>query len=589
MRNQLLHVASTASPRLLPTARLASAATLGLVLSGCGTSEAAGPEFLFVDRAAEAGVDVTMVSGDPRRWYILESNGSGAAFLDYDGDGDPDLFVGNGNGVDYLDDGARLALDRGASSRLYRNDGDWTFTDVTDQAGARRHDFVNGITTGDVDNDGDPDLYLACYGADVFLRNDGGTFVDATEEAGLGQASWGSAAVFFDADRDGALDLFVSNYVEFDHENPPAGGARDVYEGVEIGWGPYGENPHGYNPGAPNRFYLGDGAGRFREATESAGFARSEALCSYAAVATDVDRDGWVDLLVANDAQPSSLFRNRGDGTFAEEGLTRGFAVDGEGNPTAAMGLAVADLDRDGDFDVLKTNFDFEANNLHLNDGEGRFKDSGARAGLAEPSFEKLGWGAAFFDADCDGDDDLLVANGHVMPQAADIGMSGWAMATQFFAGSLEDGRPLFEDVTASAGPGLAPKTSARGLALADVDGDGDLDACITDLDRAPRLLENRSRRDGHFVSLGLTGTASNRSAFGAIVEVEAGGRTHTREMRTTDGLYSAHEARLHFGLGSVASIDRITVHWPSGQTSTHEDVELDRHRELIEPAGDAR
>ena len=562
--------------------------TPGLGLVGCSESRAAEPAIRFVDRASEAGIDVELVSGDPRRWYILEGNGSGAAWLDYDSDGDPDLFVGNGCDVEYLDDGAKLELVRSASSRLYRNDGDWKFVDVTDEVGARRQDFVNGVTTGDVDNDGDPDLYLACFGNDVFLRNDGGHFVDATAQAGLGQDDWGSAAVFLDADRDGALDLFVSNYVQFDLENPPDDGKRDIYGGVEISWGPFAENPHGYNPGAANRFYLGDGQGGFQEATEAAGLALEIPLCSYAAVATDVDGDGWVDLCIANDAQPSNLFRNKGDGTFSEEGELRGFSTGGDGNPTAAMGLAVADVDRDGDMDLLKTNFDGEPNSLHINNGAGHFTDRATRAGLGEPSFARLGWGAAFFDADCDGDDDLLVANGHVMPQSGRIGMSDWEMPSQFFTCDLSEGRPIFKDVTDGAGPGLALQTSARGLALADVDSDGDLDALITDLDRAPRLLENRARREGHWITVSLVGSTSNRDALGARVQVDAGSLSVVREMRTTDGLYSSHDPRLHFGLGAARSIDRITVSWPSGRETVHEGLDLDSFVTLREPAEDA-
>lgn len=565
----------------------------------------------FVDVAAEVGIDVEIVSGDPRRWYIVESNGSGAAWLDYDSDGDPDLFVANGQGLEYLDDGRRLERDPRASTRLYRNDGPrddagddasggarWRFTDVTDESGARRSDWINGVATGDVDNDGDPDLYLACFGADVLLVNEGGRFVDGTARAGLGCELWGATATLGDVDNDGALDLFVANYVQFDLEQPPADGARDVFEGVQIGWGPEAENPHGYNPGAPNRFYKGDGTGVFVEATESSGLALERALCSYAAVFTDVDADGWQDLLVANDKQPCNLFHNRGDGSFDEQGVARGFAFNGDGQPTAAMGFALADVDGNGAIDCLRTNFDFEQNTLHLNDGAGKFSDRGARYGLGAPSFDRLGWAATFFDAECDGDLDLLVANGHVMPQAAEIGMSGWAMQSQLYAAEPRaDGSLAYSDATASAGPGLAPLRSSRAIALADYDADGDLDAFISDLDERPRLLENRSARAGRWIGVQLEGSSSNRDAYGARVTVSAisgldappGQRRWTQEMRTTNGLYGAHDPRLHFGLGAVERVASIEVHWPSGQSTLVTDPQLDRLHLVREPRPSSR
>lgn len=555
------------------------------VLAACA-SEAAEDELRFewVDVAPQAGIDVEIVSGDARRWYIVESNGSGAAWLDYDLDGDVDLFVANGAHLAYVDDGRRLAVRNDASCRLYRNDGDWRFSDVTAETNTGRAEWVNGVATGDVEGDGDLDLYLACFGRDVLLVNEGGRFVDATAAAGLGSELWGASATFADPDHDGDLDLFVANYVLFDPEHPPDEGRRHVIGGVEVGWGPEAENGRGFNRGAPNRFYRNDGTGRFAEATLEAGLRLEKALCSYAAVFSDVDDDGWEDLLVANDLQPCNLFMNRGDGTFAEEGVRRGFAFGGDGQPTSAMGLAVADVDRDGDLDVLRTNFDLEPNCLHLNDGRGYFTDRTNEAGLAEASVPVLGWGCAFLDAECDGDLDLLVANGHVMPQAARIGMSDWAMPTQLFEATLADGRCRWQDVTSQAGPGLAPLRSARGLAIADVDRDGDPDALVVDLDRAPRLLENRSPRRGRWIAVQLEGRDSNRFGFGARVTVHAGGKRWVREMRTTDGLYGAHEPRLGFGLGDVAAIEHVEVRWPTGRVSRVEDPALDQTLTIREP-----
>ena len=292
-----------------------------------------------------------------------------------------------------------------------------------------------------------------------------------------------------------------------DLENPPLEGKRNVIDGVEVAWGPEGENKRGINPGAPDRFYLGDGNGRFREATKEAGLELEAPLCSYACVFSDVDADGWPDILVANDLQPANLFMNLEGARFRDEALERGFAFDAQGKPTSAMGLFVEDIDQDGDFDVLRTNFDMEPNSLHLNDGTGRFSEQAEVYGLAAPSLDRLGWGGGFLDADLDGDLDVVVANGHVYPQAEKIGMHGWLQQCQLYEGKEHPYYGvLWEDATASAGPGFEPLTSARGVAIGDPDDDGDPDLLIVDVDRPPRLLENRSLRDGRWVGVQLVG-----------------------------------------------------------------------------------
>ncbi len=559
-----------------------------LVLDGCGASEVEADEvgaapFLFVDVARGAGLDVVNVSGDPRRWFIPESNGCGAAWLDHDGDGDLDLFIGNGSGMRYCDGGARLEVVPGGKSRLYANEGELRFSDATEATGAGRSEWINAIASGDVEDDGDSDLYLACFGPDAFLRNDGGRFTEASAAARLANPLWGAGAVFGDPDRDGDLDLYVANYCLFDLEHPPG---VNTIEGVQVAFGPEGENGQGKNPGAPDVFFRGDGTGRFEEATRAAHLELEKPLCSYACVFSDVDGDGWSDLLVANDLQPANLFVNRRDGTFADEAAERGFAVDEAGKPTSAMGLFVEDVDGDLDFDVLRTNFDFEPNSLHLNDGTGHFLERAAAHGLAEPSLDKLGWGGGFFDADLDGDLDLLVANGHVYPQAQEIGMHPWLQPTQLFEAVPDPELGIaWKDVTASAGPGLAPLRSARGAALGDPDGDGDVDALVVDVGERPRLLENRSPRRGHWLEVALEGTRSNRDGTGSRVTVRAGGRAWVREARTTQGLYSAHDPRLHFGLGAVERIESVEIRWPSGATQIVDSPPLDRRLVVREPA----
>lgn len=544
----------------------------------------------FVDVAAEAGLDVVNVSGDPRRWYIPESNGNGAGWLDFEGDGDLDLFVGNGQRLKYVDDGKRLEVERVATSRLYLSERPFRFRDASVESGAARNDWVNGVAVGDADNDGDPDVYLACFGPDVFLRKEGTRFVEATKASGLGNELWGASAAFGDANRDGHLDLYVANYCRFDLEKPPAGGQRNRIEGVEVGWGPEEENKRGYNPGAPDVYFQNDGKGAFVERTQAAGFALEKPLCSYGAVWSDVTDDGWPDLLVANDIQPANLFVNQGQGRFRDEALERGFAYNSEGKPTGAMALAVEDVDQDGDLDVLRTNFDFEANSLHLNDGAGRFEDKAGAYGLAGPSLDKLGWDAAFLDADRDGDLDLMVANGHVYPQASEIGMGGWLQPTQMFAGVPHRSYgTVWEDVTAAAGPGLAPLRSARGLALADVDDDGDHDVVVIDLDERPRLLRNDSPKLGRWLGLELVGTLSNRDALGSKVEITAGGKTWTREVRATSGLYSSNDRRVLVGLGDVERVEKVVVRWPNGNVQTETRVPIDRYFEIEERVTEER
>lgn len=544
----------------------------------------------LVDVAESAGLTLVQVSGDPRRWYIPESNGTGAAWLDHDGDGDMDLFLGNGQGLRYVDDGARLEIVPVATSALYRNDGGLRFTDVSVETGCARREWIQAIATGDVDNDGDPDLYLGGFERDVLLRNDGGRFVDATPGSGLTNESWAAGAAFGDVNGDGALDLYVANYCRFDRAAPPNGGKRNVIKGVEVGWGPEEENKQGFNPGAPDRFYLGDGKGGFREATRECGLELEKPLCSYAVVFSDVDLDGDQDILVANDMQPANLFVNDGSGRFAEEGVARGFALGADGRATSAMGLCVEDADGDGDLDVLRTNFDFEPNSLHLNDGRGRFDDRARALGLAAGSVDKLGWGGGFLDVDCDGDLDALIANGHVYPQAREIGMSGWTMETQLYeAVQRSGGGTVWIDATVRVGGGLEGLHSARGVAFGDPDDDGDVDALVVDMDERPRLLENRSARAGRWIAVRTRGTVSNRDGIGAKVRVRAGGRTWVREMRTTQGLYSSHDPRLHFGLGPVASVELVEVAWPSGRISRVERPPLDSFVTVEEPAEAAR
>jgi hypothetical protein len=556
--------------------------------------EAPSPEprtrFRLVDVAAEAGLVQPSVHGDPRRWYIPESNGNGAAWLDYDGDGDLDLFLPNGAHVNYVDDGARLEVVHDMPSKLYRNDGFPSFRDVSGVTGIDRSDWVNAVAVADVEGDGDPDLYLGCIGPDVLLRMEGTRFVEATGRSGLGNEKWAAGASFADADRDGWLDLYVANYCEFDFEAPPEGGKRAVIEGVEVAWGPVGENQRGINPGAPDRYFRNDGTGHFADETRAAGFYLENALCSYACVWSDVDGDGWQDLLVANDLEPSNLFLNQGNGRFHENGERHGFARNAQGRATSAMGLLVADIDMDGDMDVLRTNFDLESNTLHVNDGRGNFTDRTAAHGLADASLDRLGWSGAFVDVDLDGLFEIAVANGHVFPQAEQIGLHPYRQQSQLFAGLPHRSYgTVWEDATADSGPGLLELRSARGLIVGDPDDDGDPDLLIVDLDAPPRLLENRTLNTGRWLGLQLIGAGGNRQAYGARVQVVAGETTWTREVRPQTGLFGSNDPRLVFGLGRRGAVDEVRIRWPDGREQVERHLVLDQYHTVRERLQDDR
>ena len=537
----------------------------------------------FVDRSDDSGIDAVLRCGAPPRLFIPEGNGSGGAWLDYDDDGDLDFYLVNGNGLEFAEGGPRLRRIPDASNRLYRNDGGWRFADVTDAARVGDTGWGNGAAVADVNEDGHPDLYVANFGADVLYVNQGdGTFADETAARGLGHEGWSTGAAFADVDRDGDLDLFVPCYVRFDLDDPPAGGEPLVHEGVALAWGPEGENP-GVNPGAPNVFWWNEGDGTFREATEEAGLRLASPLCSYGAVFCDVDGDGWQDLAVTNDVQPNSLFRNRGGNSFEEVGEERGFARGGDGKFQAGMGIAVADVNGDAAPDLFVTNFDFEPNNLYVNNGQGWFRDEGAAWGTQDPSMDRLGWGCGFFDAELDGDLDLFVANGHVIYQSEEIGMSPWKMTNQFFEtqSGAEGARFL---PAPAAGTPFELAESSRGAVFGDPDNDGDVDVIVVDMDAAPQVLENRTERRGRWLTVELTGTRSPRDAYGSRIDVTADGRTWTAWKNPTQGLYSSHDPRVHFGLGEVTRIERVRVLWTSGTVSEVRDVAPDAVLSMTEP-----
>jgi hypothetical protein len=546
---------------------------------------AAGPAspFAFADATAAAGIDFRHHAPLDRLTAIAESAGSGVAAADFDGDGLPDLFFA---------DAWALGSPRpaGAGCRLYRNRGDGTFADATAAAGIDVPDRVGGVTAADLDGDGRRDLVLACYGGVRILRNvgpgEGGMrFEDVSAAAGLRPepSSWCTSAAVADFDRDGIPDLFVTRYA--DQEAYLASrallgtptGREGTWRGLPVFAGPQPLVPQG------DLLYLGREGLRFEDATD-----RLEGLeprYGFQAVATDADGDGWIDVYVANDMQPNSLWRNLGNGRFRDVGVEAGCAYDAAGKAQAGMGVAVGDGNGDGLPEILVTNFSNDHLTLYGNEsapGRPAFADRSYPSGVGPPSFHFLGWGAVFADLDRDGEEDLVTANGHLYPNVADLpGVDvAFAERLQVFRG-LGEGR--FADVGARTRGAAIPRVH-RGLATLDYDGDGRLDLVATTLGGPAVLLRNVTEKgDRRWVGFRLRGTASGAEAAGARVAVTAGGRTRTRELHRGDSYASSGEPVLRFGLGTATEAERVVVRWPSGRTDVLGPLPSDRIHEVVE------
>ena len=529
------------------------------------SSRAADPVIRLVDVAEQAGITLLNVSGGSAKDYIIELNGNGAAFLDYDNDDDLDLLVVNGSTLD--------AFRRGGDPMvaLYENDGQGAFEDVTSRRGLGTRGWGMGVCVADYDNDGVQDLYITAFGPNVLYRGQGGGgFVDVTDVAGVGDPDWGSNCAFGDYDRDGFVDLYVANYLRFDEDQvPPRGeGAGCRYLGLDVACGPIGL------PAAPDRLYRNNGDGTFANVTDTAGVSGPEYF-GFGVLFTDLDDDGWPDIYVANDSDPNLLFHNNGDGSFTEDGLVAGASISATGREQAGMGVDAGDYDGDGRLDLIVSHFSEDYHTLYENSAAGFFTDVSGAAGIARPSLPHLGWGVGFIDVDNDGWLDIFVANGHVVPEVDQLGLATtYRQRSQLFR---NQGNKRFTDVTAEVGGGLLVERSTRGAAFGDYDNDGDIDVLMVNLDDRPTLLRNDTAADHHWVTLRLAGRESNRDSIGAKVTIESGGRTQVAEVRSGGSYLSHNDMRVHFGLGDADGVDTVTIRWPSGLTETAEALDADR------------
>ncbi|MEG9434114.1 CRTAC1 family protein [Terriglobus sp. ADX1] len=512
----------------------------------------------FVDVAAKAGLTSPSVWGgvDHKR-SIIEAKGSGLAFFDYDHDGWLDIYLTNGDRLD-----TQWPKGEAPTSHLYKNNRDGTFTDVTEGSGLGITGWQTGVCVGDYNNDGWDDLFCCLWGQNILFHNNGnGTFTDVTRKAGLyrDEVRWGAGCTFLDYDRDGFLDLFICNYLKLDpqHMNTSDDSHFCQWKGVPVMCGPRGLPPD------TNLLFHNNGDGTFTDVSDQSGILKPGPRYSITAVSYDFDNDGWPDIYVAVDSQPSILFKNNHDGTFTDVAVEAGCAYSDGGHEQAGMGVAVADYDCDGWFDIFKTNFADDSSNLYHCNGDGTYTDVSFTAGVGGNN-QYVAWGCGFLDYDNDGWLDVMQINGHVYPEIDKYHFSQSYKNPRIVYRNLGNGS--FQDVSSSMGPGIAEKFSSRGAAFGDYDNDGGMDALILNMNDLPSLLHNVSRHRGNWIKIKLIGTKCNRTAIGARVKVTTGKHTQMDEVHSGTSVMSQSDLRLHFGLGTATVADMVEVKWPTTQ-----------------------
>ncbi len=527
----------------------------------------------FLDVAPGAGLTAVLHGGGERKDHLLESVGTGAAFIDFDEDGRLDVFLVNAWALD--EEPSRVRL-KGLNA-LYRNRGDGSFEDVTERARVADQSWGCGVCAEDYDNDGHVDLYVTSFGPNRLYRNRGdGTFEQVAEKAGVACRGWSAGASFFDADS-GDLDLYVACYVDATMDDVLAARRTNLWrEKVKVMVGPFGLR------GGRDHFYRNKGDGTFEDATDQAGMTDTAESYGLGVLASDLDNDGDIDVFVANDSNPNFLYRNDGKGKFTEIGTWSGAGLNSQGIAQAGMGIDAADIDGDGLQDIALSTFIHDSSSLYRNLGNLQFEDISTRLGLKKIIYEVLKWGCAFFDSDLDGDVDLVIVNGHIYTQVDQTPELGESYR-QLPILPRNDGGKL-TDVSRSAGPGFQTAVSARGLAVGDFDDDGDLDLLIATMDGPPLLLCNDSPRLGHWLKLRVLNRHGS-PAINARAVLVSGGRSQMRELRSGSTYQSQNALELHLGLGETTTIESIQILWLGGKKNRMKDLQADQTLTIKEPA----
>ena len=531
-----------------------------MILGHSAVNASTGSTIRLTDVTEQTGIAFVHTDGGTGEKYLVESVSAGLALFDYDGDGDVDIYFLNGAPLKGTDTASV------PTNALYRNDGGLKFTDVSEQAGVADRGYGLGVTVGDYDNDGDPDLYLNNFGPNVFYRNNGdGTFTDVTEQARVANGhKVGAGASFLDMDRDGDLDLYVSNYVQFAYDQ--------AVKPTRIGYRIYG-SPRDY-PLVPDTLFRNNGDGTFTDVSQASGIGAHPGS-GMGMVCADYDNDGDTDIFVANDVAGNFLFLNNGSGQFEESGLVSGFSYDLEGNAQGSMGVDCGDYNNDGWLDFYVTSYARELACHYKNTGDGFLDDVTLTTGAGLGTRPHVTWGNTFTDFDNDGDRDILVVCGHLQDNVEKYDDSTSYLARNIVL--MNVGHEKFVNVSAQCGDGLKVKLSSRGAGFDDLDNDGDVDAVILNSRQGPTILRNDSPGN-HWIQITLRGTDTNRQAVGSHVTVVSGKLTQLAEVHSGRGYQSHYGTRLHFGMGKHASIDRIDVRWLGGKTETYRDIPLDRH-----------
>ena len=541
-----------------------------------------GLDVTFVNTAKESGLRArTIFGGESKNRLLLETTGCGVALFDYDDDGWLDIFLVNGTRFE-----TNWTRGTAPTNRLYKNNRDGTFTDVTLKAGLARSGWGQGCCVGDYDNDGHTDLLVTYWGDCVLYRNLGnGSFIDVSESSGLartarttakGMKRWNTGCAFLDFDKDGHLDLFVANYIDFDPKTvpvPESGNCR--YKGMRVACGPPGLD------GGKNILFRNKGDGTFVDVSERSGILATPGTYGLGVLVADFDNDGWPDIYVANDSTSSALYRNNRDGTFTDIGIESGAAYSADGKPQAGMGVSAADYDGDGRFDIVKTNFAGDTSSLYRNVATDTFEDRTFQAGLGRNT-RFLGWGAMFMDIDNDTWPDILLTNGHVYPEVSESSTESGYRQRKVLYRNLANGK--FEDVSEQGGPGILEQVPGRGCAAGDLDNDGSLDVVVNCINDLPQLLRCKTSATANWIKLSLTGTASNRSGIGARVYCQTGNRRQMDEVRSGGSYISQNDLRIHFGIGAAKKAN-IEIRWPSGIVDHHPNLGCNQIHKIVESA----